>query len=449
MKETRIAIISDLHLGDPESTLVIKDKNGEIIDNKYYFPRLKKAARQEDENGNNGHKNDYLVLLGDIIDFAIVSYQDAFDVARKFFQLVKEAEIADEIIYMPGNHDFELWHICEFEVNVINRLKKGLLPRPFRWSVPAIIDDRKDSSGNYRGKFELFGVTEKAEENRKKRYGGLYLDSITGTQPSEGLTFNFAHPNLYMMTEEANVLITHGHSFKPYWSLMGKMAPKIFGEDFNNNKPLNLKDFVAINFPLCQLASSGTGQAGPLTERIEFIQRTVKDKDKEGMKRIKKYLDNLDREIDKATPYAPNDIREWITDSIQNNLKKQLFKSLNKPKPDRFNCSWIKEPGIKKLFETYFGYTVKEINEINEHYKKDGKPEEQLEIPDKLIYGHTHCALGWEPGEPLSIELPNGGPLTITLSNTGGWLRAKGRAFKGPAVFTYVSGKGFKSQLIE
>lgn len=141
----RITIISDQHFGDPESALVTKDEETKkIIVNDNYFQKFKRAARQEDENGQNGHKNDYLVLLGDTIDFAIVGYEEAYEIAREFFKKIIENEIAEEIILVPGNHDFELWHICEYEVNVINQLKEKKPARHFRWSVPAIIDDRKD-----------------------------------------------------------------------------------------------------------------------------------------------------------------------------------------------------------------------------------------------------------------------------------------------------------------
>ena len=55
----RIAIISDTHLGDPMCTLVEHDDKGEIIVGPKYGA-FKTAV---------GKQNDYLILLGDILDF--------------------------------------------------------------------------------------------------------------------------------------------------------------------------------------------------------------------------------------------------------------------------------------------------------------------------------------------------------------------------------------------
>ena len=112
----RIAIVSDIHMGDSNSVLFSWDEEQkQVVPNHYYLDQLKRAARNEDADGRNGHTNDYLVLLRDIIDMAIVSYEQAFRVAKAFFQWITENDIAEEIIYTPGNHDFQLWHTYEYE----------------------------------------------------------------------------------------------------------------------------------------------------------------------------------------------------------------------------------------------------------------------------------------------------------------------------------------------
>lgn len=181
-----------------------------------------------------------------------------------------------------------------------------------------------------------------------------------------------------------------------------------------------------------------------MTERIEFIQRTAKNKDEDGLKKIKNYLDNLDNEIDKLKNYKWWDPREWVIDTISNSIKKTILKKIKKHKPDRFNCSWTEEPLIQKLFLQYFEYCRQEINEIN-------KAGYNLKIPDKIIYGHTHCPIPWGMEEPYIINTHSGEPLE--LCNTGGWLYKKDsngiRRFRGAEVITYVSGEGFKSHSIK
>lgn len=49
---------------------------------------------------------DYLVLLGDIIDLSVASYEDAYRDARAFFAALQRDGLAREVVYVPGNHDF-------------------------------------------------------------------------------------------------------------------------------------------------------------------------------------------------------------------------------------------------------------------------------------------------------------------------------------------------------
>jgi UDP-2,3-diacylglucosamine pyrophosphatase LpxH len=102
----RLAIVSDLHLGDPVCALAASAPQHEnvVLSRHIFMDKFKKATRGEDENGQNGKKNDYLVLLGDIFDPSVAGYTEAYRVGRIFFQKVKEFDIADEIIYIPGNH---------------------------------------------------------------------------------------------------------------------------------------------------------------------------------------------------------------------------------------------------------------------------------------------------------------------------------------------------------
>ena len=167
----RIAIISDTHFGDPAGTLVRKDRSGNIVVGPKY-PDFKKAA---------GTENNYLILLGDILDFSIVSYQEAYAFAKVFFLEIQKDKIANEIIYVCGNHDADFWHIVEHQVNIINPITNGKQPRQSHFSLPGIIEDRKNSQ---KKGFYLPGVTEKTGDGPK--YAGLFLDNITCTEQDGG-----------------------------------------------------------------------------------------------------------------------------------------------------------------------------------------------------------------------------------------------------------------------
>ena len=93
----RLAIVSDTHFGDPMCTLVTPN-NTSKIDPGTKYEDFKKAAST---------KNDYLILIGDIFDFSITSYQEAYEYAKIFFLQIQKDNIAKEIILVPGNHELQ------------------------------------------------------------------------------------------------------------------------------------------------------------------------------------------------------------------------------------------------------------------------------------------------------------------------------------------------------
>ena len=108
----KLALISDTHFGDPLCTLVNTTAAGGLVAG----PRFKDFVDAA------GRDNEYLILLGDILDFAIQSYSRAYDVARHFFLMVQKERIAKQMIYVPGNHDGDIWHIVEHQVNIIHQI---------------------------------------------------------------------------------------------------------------------------------------------------------------------------------------------------------------------------------------------------------------------------------------------------------------------------------------
>ena len=428
----RIAIVSDTHFGDPMCTLVER-KNGTIgIGQKY--PDFKKAA---------GTNNDYLILLGDILDFSIVNYQEAYEHAKVFFLQAQKDKIAQEIIYVAGNHDADLWHIVENETNIINPIKNGRPPRPFHLSLPGLIDDRKNSKSKG---FTLPGVTEKALDKGPK-YAGLYLDNITVTKKN-GQTvgnptfFNFCYPNVYLVTlNNELILITHGQYLETYWAFAGEWAMKLAPEDLKVGSSLDLKEMVGINFPLSQLACTGIGQAGPLTKVVRQVQRDVKDGE---LKRLKKYLDRLDYEIDKMTRYPwYKQYLEWLTDIISDKIKKMALEAIGNMEDTRYSDEFIHKPDVQERFKNFYSASMFEIDQLNIDHGYD------IPAPRHVIFGHTHQPIPWgDPDAPKAKISTDSDMRMVRLYNTGGWLKKKEdnkEKFVGAEVFIYTTQKGITS----
>jgi hypothetical protein len=426
VKAMRIVMISDTHFGDPMCALVNHDT-----------PAPGKAYEKFKEKA--GQNNDYLVLLGDIVDFSIVGYVKAYTVAEAFFEMIKRDKIAKSIIYVPGNHDFDMWHTVEHQISIIYQLGKGRPAKQFRWSVPGFIEDRKEKKNKG---FQLPGVTDIIDP--EKVVGEkMFLNYITKNEDGSGeeTNFYFAYPNLYLVTDEESILMTHGHYLEAYWSMMGEWVMKIAQEDLRIGDALDLRELVAINFPSCQLACSGIGQAGPLTEVVQKVQRQVKD---QKLDRVETYLNRLDDEIDKLTPFKGYDPREWGSDAVCNYLKKKALEALKKFKDTRYSEEFAHKKEVLTRFRNFYDASCVEICELNEKYVLD------IPLPSKMIFGHTHRPIEWGAGDAPRAKIIGCSP--VTLYNTGGWLWRKTEdgkpEFCGAAVFTYDTQRGFASHTI-
>lgn len=421
----KFAILSDTHFGDISGTLVTKTGEGRYAPGPLYS-QFKNAV---------GKGNDFLILLGDVLDFSIVSYKEAYEAAKSFFIQIKEDEIAEEIIYVPGNHDADIWHTVEYEVNVIDRMNKGKMPRKFRMSVPGVIDLRNYSNPMFR----LAGVS-KSDQPDKPKYAGLFLDQITSPE-FPPLPFNFAFPNVYIVTDEDSILLTHGHYFEAYWTFMSEWGLKIFGEDLPIGEKFDLAEMVGINFPQNQLASAGIGQAGPLTEIINQLQRDIKNGNLES---FKKYLERLDDEIDKNVfKYSDISPMEWGTDIFSNYIKKIILEKLRKYDPAKFNKEFVFQENVRERMKEYLRLTLLEIEKLNKNYGYN------IPYPGKIIFGHTHEPIAWNVGNPPEIIVRDN---SVKLFNCGGWITGERNGklfFPGAEIFIYNSSSGFSSTAVQ
>jgi predicted MPP superfamily phosphohydrolase len=390
----KIAAISDTHFGDPMCALV--DDKGVT----HWVSELLMTIDKE---------VDYLLLLGDIFDFSVASYSDAYAAAGLFFEALTNAKAVNKaIVYVPGNHDFDFWHMVEHEVNVIRRISDRTNPRPprdFRWSVPGIFDFRESSA--QRG-FHLPFVTRRPPTEGSP-YGGLFLDGLTKWK----IPFYVAYPNCYLVTDSLSVVFTHGHYLELFWSLVGEFGLKIAGNDLGVGDLVDLKELVAINFPLNQLASSGVGQAGPLTDLVRKIQREVKEGK---LGRIERYLNNLDDNIiDVLLGYGWYDPREWVSDLALNKSKEELLKGLKGHRTTRFNTEFTQDKAVKQRLFRYYQASTEEIRHLNQ-YKGYATPK-PITNPDHFVFGHTHEPVPWDSASKYRID-----DNAVRVHNTGGWL---------------------------
>jgi UDP-2,3-diacylglucosamine pyrophosphatase LpxH len=440
----KLAIVSDTHFGDQMCALI--DHNKPFDDNG--SPRL--GPRYNAFKDRAGEDNHYLILLGDIFDFSLAGYAKAYQVAKAFFVQIKNDNIAKSVIYVPGNHDFDMWHTVEHQIRIIRQVRKGRPAKRFRWSAPGFIDDRTSRDRGFR----LPGIIDRVidpegmpeDEDSEK----MYLNNIAKNEDGSGeeTNFYFAYPKLYMVTDTESILMTHGHYLEAYWSMLGEWAVKIGKEAKGIGDDLDTAKLVAINYPQCQLACSGIGQAGPLTEEVQKLQREVKDRQ---LKKLPGYLKNLDDEIDELTPYEFFDPRELATDLFSRYVRGKILDKLKKFIHTRDSEEFIDSRDrpskeVLRRFRNFYEASCLEIDELND----DDEVKLEIPKPKTVIFGHTHRPILWRAEDAPHPKV--GVCDSVTLCNAGGWLWREStcgrRTFCGAAVFTYREGE-FDSHLVQ
>ncbi len=449
----KLAIISDTHFGDPACGLV-EGQDGNFVLNQKRFDDLKKIVK-----GDQGKEPpaDFLVMVGDVFDFSIASYKDAYSAGEIFFEAVQKADLARDIIFIPGNHDGDFWHMIDYEINVIKKIHDGKKPQPLMRSVPAVIDDRDGVPGA--GLYWIKDDSVLSFEDERKRHDqgkrdGLFLDCFfkdcaQQTKKTEKRTpcFWLSYPNLYLITPGGeSVLITHGHYFETYWAMGGELALEICGddletgivEDHNYGKYVLQEDMVGMNFPLSQLSCSGVGQAKPLTKVARQFQRWVKD---HKINEIERYLNRLPPALIKTFGidwYWGLAIKGFVK-----LIRHMVLKDVKNYQDSRDNKEFLHDPAAQKRIGKFYLSCLRELEELNRHqlYRDDHIPP-----PARMIYGHTHERTPWNDGAGYMFPKSIGGRHLIT-HNCGGWLNEPSNNQIKAEVFIYENnGKDKKGE---
>ncbi|MDH5717252.1 MAG: metallophosphoesterase [Spirochaetia bacterium] len=407
----KIAIISDTHLGDPCNVLV-KGSRGNWSKGRYFDACLNAL----------GENNDYLILVGDAFEFSTASYIDSYSAGKYFFNAIVSNNIAKRIIYTAGNHDYDFWDEVEYEVNIINRVKEGKEPKPFKWVLPGLLDE------NIKGEDKFFlpdvSINEGGGHNR---YGGLFLDGLTD---NKSLPFYVAYPNIYLRIDNKTILLTHGHFVHTFWAYLGELA---FHSGYISKKDYNLKNAVAANHSLNQLSASGVGQSGILTPLVQKVQKDTREKN---MKDLEEFLNNIQKGMDKMIE-PESFFKEKGSDLLLELAKRYILHTIGKSENSRFNPDYIYKEDIKEKIVKYLDLCASECENLN------------IPKPDRVIIGHTHVPLAWDVCDKNFVEHDG---KKVFFHNTGGWIeRVKGddALLYGAEIFTYETGKGIKSVRIK
>jgi hypothetical protein len=366
----KLAITSDLHLGDPECVMVDVDPEsptGWRLGS--FYEKFRDAV---------GTGNRYLILIGDIFDLSIANYTQAYSAAKTFFRALNRDELADEIIYLAGNHDFSIYRTFVHQRNVINRIRNKKLPTTF-WTVPGVLDDTPNAARDpvtgvrMRGKLVLPDVHPNPPPG--PRYAGLFLDDLsaleadptTGQPAKKGLPVNFAYPNLYFVESDGTAwLITHGHYLEDYWCLGSRVAGRMAYDDLGlqpDGCNMTLEDLVGFNVPLSELNSASLGQAGKLSDVFRDLQQETRDGD---TRRMSRYMRRGIAWLEESLPWYALPAR--IPMHLALEAARHIVTSMVRDRPDaRYDPKFLLRPPTNDYFESFYCATLQELDRLQPH----------------------------------------------------------------------------------
>jgi UDP-2,3-diacylglucosamine pyrophosphatase LpxH len=391
-EKMKIAIVSDIHLGDGKCKLV---ENGTVT-------QTYSTLHGEIIKFTGGAPLDYFVLNGDTLDFSINGFKESCMIAKPFFRETAKDKLAKEIVFIPGNHDKYIWDAVEWETNIIRRLKDHNDPREFRRLQVGLIDYAQ-------GNLYLPGVT---MLKGPTRYGTLFLEGLF--DKDNVLPMSIVYPNLFIKTSTDTYLITHGHMLEFGWVLLSELLgglPKI------SDHP-GIKELEEYNIPLTSMICTGVGQAGEVSKRFYDIQQEVK----KGL--TTKLGDTLQNVILKLEKLAELSWYAEIFDGVLLKLFKKVILSKAKDVRDsRYDEEFFKRESVRKRFLRFYEATCAQASEL------------KIVSPWKIIFGHTHDPFPFnKPLEITKHDLPQLTVEKLSLYNTGGWLKG---GPKGAEVFFF------------
>lgn len=380
----KLGIISDTHLGDDTSKL----KGGRNS-------RAYKALRSSILDFTGGAPLKYLVLNGDILDFSINGFHYSMKKAKPFFKALKTDGLAEELVYIPGNHDKYVWDAVEWERNIIRKLNNNEDPKKFKGAQPVIINLKAG------GEINLVGVK---KDPVKNRYGTLFIEGLF--EKGKEIPVYIAYPNLYIKTKEHTYVVSHGHMLDAAWVLVSELLreePEIKGS-------LSLENLEKFNVPLTSMICTGIGQGGEVSEIIYEIQKEVKQK---RYKRIMSVLVNMIPRINEMTglPRIFNSKNDFLVKL----LKKALPDILKQVDVARHDKKFFEREHVQKRLQTLFSASSQRTRGL------------RLGTPTAMIFGHTHEPIPYDDPYPEFCPAELGGK-KAPIYNTGGWCDFQGKS---------------------
>ena len=253
MPAIRYICLSDLHLGADNSLLTHLDATSSGVDPLQPSAVLVALTAWLETvlRSVNGAARPTLILNGDLLELALALDNKAVMAFERFVELLfpadKAALVADEIIFLPGNHDHHLWETAretQYAEFLQGRPPGAFLEPP--WHATEMF-----APGPVAAPL-LNGVI-----NRYAHFQGK-------------VKVRTVYPNYGVINQQKTkcVIFTHGHYVERIYLLMTRLGNVLFP---NRIKPVFIGDIEAENFAWIDFFWSAMGRSGDVGDYIERV----------------------------------------------------------------------------------------------------------------------------------------------------------------------------------
>ena len=216
----KIIAISDMHFGDETQLL----DNAQLADR---FTEVLSGRGPIEE----------LVLLGDLLDLWVKTLVPAMREGRRFIEGISGLDNVKKIVYVPGNHDHQVF-MDAFREEVEARIKRGDLTTPK--FMPA------------------------------RSYEGAVISGLA--PPGRDASFSLVYPFITRVVGGREVVFTHGHHLDFYdpsfgWARTFWLSRRIIKK---RRKRATLHDIEMANIPFCGAMSVAPWVPELVAEGLRF-----------------------------------------------------------------------------------------------------------------------------------------------------------------------------------
>lgn len=378
MSSIKYVVFSDLHLGAENSLLTNLIKDSVVPDDSKASDVLIKmvACLKDIISKNEDGQKPILVLNGDIVELALTTTNQAAMAFERIIELFMPADgeflFDNNILYLSGNHDHNLWERSRNYqyVEYINTLKSG-----------DFIQDEIHSTNLFNP--ETIPATFLGA--LLKRFPHLKDVNITTVYPSHGILSE---------DKQKCVIISHGHYVESIYSLMTSLRSKIFPD---RDHPMNVDDLENENYAWVDFFWSTLGRSGSVGKDLNLIYDKLQDPDQ-----VKLLIKNI---AESFTEHKKNILTKWLEKEM---LEEMLTLTLGRmASNERNEPDVVLTPdatiGLKQFMEIFILNQIKhELNGI-------------VPADVSFIFGHTH--------KPFQQIIEYDGYINpVKVYNSGGWV---------------------------